>query len=158
MKTILMLALGLFGSLCQTQAQGSKPPPNVLYIIHLNGKTIKTNHIIIYPTDVTAMDIPSKTEVMKDFGPLDEDFVMHITLKSAVVLATLPDLFNKYKIDTKYRGLPVKVDNQKIMDPANMLIQVDKIISVTVKDNYLVIATNIAQLNTERLKQQWATN
>ncbi len=137
---------GLSGLVTQmplnTKINSDKVKVKALVILKTDTGDIKTNNIFALATDIEKMDLPSKTEVSKTLGPIEEDVVVVITLKKDVRWLRIPALLAKYHIDAKYSNLPVYVDDKLLTHPGPVIIAEPMVKAVDLKNAQIHITTN----------------
>ncbi len=137
---------GLSGTIAplssNTKINSNKDKIKALVILKTDTGDVKTNNILAMATDIEKMDLPSKTEVSKTLGPIEEDVVVVITLKKDVNWLRLPALLAKYHIDAKYSNLPVCVDDKLLTHPGPVIIAEPMVKAVNFKNTQIHITTH----------------
>jgi hypothetical protein len=127
-----------------------------LYVLkQLNKKPIATENASPDPQQIDDDETLSDSSSSSLCRMLKVDYIRVLTLKPNTKLLTLSEVFDLYKIDARYRKLPVKLESTPILNfPESLLISKNQIESVKViksnKGNYILIT----RTGTEELKKE----
>jgi hypothetical protein len=114
---------------------------NALYVIQMDGKSIKTHLLMVDTKDIQTLELPSKDSASKTLGTINEDGVVIITLKKNVTLYTLPMLLEKYNIDPNDKSLPFFIDDVAFPNPADIVSTGDFIRTIAKVNGQIKITT-----------------
>lgn len=142
MKTTITMLIAIFicNAFLYAQNDVSKQY-NLLYVIKMDGKNIKTNHFLVEDKDIQTLELPSKASASKTLGTINEDAVMLITLKKNVTLYTLPMLLEKFNIDPNDKSLPFFIDGVAVTNPADIVSTGDVIRTIAKVNGQINITT-----------------
>ena len=113
---------------------------NILFVLKMDGESIKTHLLMLDTKDIQKLDLPSKDSASKTLGPITEDGVVINTLKKNVTLCTLPMLLEKFNIDPNDKSLPIFIDGEAVTNPAD-IFSADDFIRTIVKDKGQIYIT-----------------
>ena len=114
---------------------------NALFVLKMDGKSIKTHLLMVDTKDIQTLELPSKDSASKTLGTINEDGVVIITLKKNVTLYTLPMLLEKYNIDPNDKSLPFFIDDVAVTNPADIVSTGDFIRTIAKVNGQINITT-----------------
>jgi len=117
-----------------------KRTTNIYNIIKSKGSgDIISRDLIMDPTLIANLDVPSKDAVKKQYGNIQADIVMVIIPKPGVEFLDLSQIFDKYKIDHEYRKYAVLIDHTETTDAKTLIANVGSIKTVIVNKEKMYI-------------------
>ena len=147
----LIICVFCYISICYSQTMKSSLDTDVLKYTNpgvsvlkvKNSPDVITMNVILDPKRLESLKLLTKDEFKKYYGDTKADNNSVITPIPGVKFINISQIFDKYKIDTKYRNYPVIIDRIEAIDSKTLIADeksIDKVV-VNKEKKYIEIIT-----------------
>ncbi|MFD1628846.1 hypothetical protein [Pseudopedobacter beijingensis] len=117
----VLSVLFFFSSSAQSNISSQKRL-NIYNIIKVQNSAERTTRdLIIGPEQIEKLELLSKPDAEKAYSSIKADMFFVVIPKADVKFFNKTQLFNLYKVDGKYRNLPVLIDGEQSTDSESLL-------------------------------------
>lgn len=142
MKAYLLTALVALGIATGAQAQQQEPQPQNAPAVYIkpqplflvNDQETTMRAMILSPDDIISMDVVKAAAAIERFGEKGKDGVVILTLKQALPLARVTDVYKAYNVPEMYQKLSLAINGVHITDTALLLADLRQIEKVEATD------------------------